>query len=212
MKYEMLTVGPLETNCYILYNDEKECLVVDPGFEAEEIVAVLNNLGKVPKFTLLTHTHFDHISALRDLKDSFKDMKILLHPMEKDMLTQQSGFAKFFGIKIKDPPPADGLIDEGDVVSLGEEKLEVIYTPGHSQGSISFINRKDRFIIVGDLLFEGSIGRTDFPGGSFEEIKRSIQKKVYILPNEFEVLPGHGNRTKVGIEKRHNAFVRGDAI
>lgn len=212
MKYEKLSVGPLETNCYILYSDEKECIVVDPGFDYEEIEGVLKRLGKVPKFALITHTHFDHIGALRDLKDVYKDMKILLHPLERDMLTNQSGFAKFFGIKIKDAPPANGVIDEGDVISLGVERLEVIYTPGHSPGSISFLNREDGFIIVGDLLFKGSIGRTDFPGGSFEEIERSIKKKVYILPDEFDVLPGHGEITKVGIEKRSNAFVRGEAI
>ncbi|MCX7943161.1 MAG: MBL fold metallo-hydrolase [Deltaproteobacteria bacterium] len=212
MKYEVLVVGPLETNCYILYSNQKECIVVDPGFEAEEIIAFIEKLGKIPKMTLLTHAHFDHISALRDLRDKFKSMKILIHPMEKEMLTQQSSFARFFGIKIKDPPSADGLIDEGDVISLGDERLEVIYTPGHSQGSISFISREDKFVVVGDLLFKGSIGRTDFPGGSFEEIKRSIQKKIYNLPDEFDVLPGHGDLTKVGIEKRYNSFVRGEAV
>ncbi len=212
MKYEILTVGPLETNCYILYSDGDESLIVDPGFDADLILDAIKRLKKVPKFAILTHTHFDHISALRDLRDVYKNMKILLHPMEKDMLTKQSGFAKFFGIKIKDPPPADGLLDDGDIVSLGDERLEVIYTPGHSPGSISLLNRKDGFIVVGDLLFEGSIGRTDFPGGSFDEIKRSIQKKVYILPDDFIVLSGHGNTTKVGVEKRHNAFVRGELI
>lgn len=212
MKYEILTVGPLETNCYILYSNNPECIIVDPGFEAGLIKEKINALKRKPKFVLLTHTHFDHIGALRELKDEFRELKILLHPMEKDMLTQQTGFARFFGIKIKDPPPADGLIDEGDIVTIDEERLEVVYTPGHSLGSISFINRNDRFVIVGDLLFEGSIGRTDFPGGSFEEIKRSIQKKIYTLPDDFIVLPGHGNITRVGVEKRENAFVRGEGI
>ncbi len=212
MKYEMLTVGPLETNCYVIYSEYKECIIVDPGFEADEIISLVEKLGKIPKYVLLTHTHFDHISALRDIREKYKNVKILLHPMEKDMLTQQSGFAMFFGIRIKDPPPADGLVDEGDIISFGDNRLEVLYTPGHSPGSVSFLSREDKFVVVGDLLFEGSIGRTDFPGGSFEEIKRSIQKKIYNLPDEFDVLPGHGNRTKVGVEKRSNAFVRGDKI
>lgn len=212
MKYELLTVGPLDTNCYILYSGQEECLIVDPGFDADRIISVVDNLGKIPKYILLTHTHFDHIGALKDIKERYKNTKILLHPMEKDMLMQQSGFAMFFGIRIKDPPPADGLIDDGDVILIGEERLEVIYTPGHSQGSISFLSRSDGFVVVGDLLFEGSIGRTDFPGGSYDQIKSSIQKKIYTLPDEFIVLPGHGNLTRVGVEKRSNAFVRGESI
>lgn len=212
MQYKVITVGPLETNCYILYSHHQECIIVDPGFEGEKIIEQIIELKRTPKYVLLTHTHFDHIGALKDIKDKFKNVKILLHPLEKDGLTQQSSLAMFFGIRIKDPPPADGLIDDGDVVTLGDERLEVLYTPGHSPGSVSFLSRDDKFVVVGDLLFEGSIGRTDFVGGSFEEIKRSIQRKIYSLPDDFDVLPGHGNKTKVGVEKRENPFVRGDRI
>jgi len=213
MEYRRLILGPLDTNCYILYNEKSaESIVVDPAAEAEKIIDVLNEIRKTPKVVVLTHTHFDHIGALKDLKDAYKDMKILLHPLEKDMLKSQSGFARFFGIKIKEPPPADGLIDEGDVLQLGDDRLEVLYTPGHSSGSISLLNKNDRFIIVGDLLFQGSIGRTDFPGGSFEEIKRSIQKKVYSLSDDFIILSGHGEKTRVGVEKKENPFVRGETI
>lgn len=213
MRYDTLSVGPLETNCYILYNDsEKECIVVDPGFEPQSIIDRIESLTKIPMYAILTHTHFDHIGALRDLKERYENMKILLHPLEKDLLLKQSDFARFFGMRIKKPPPADGLLDDGDKVRLGEEILDVLYTPGHSIGSISLLNQRDRFVIVGDLLFMGSIGRTDFPGGSFEEIKRSIQNKIYTLPDDFIVLPGHGERTEVGVEKRENQFVRGKDI
>jgi glyoxylase-like metal-dependent hydrolase (beta-lactamase superfamily II) len=212
MEYRRLILGPLETNCYILFNGKcGDCIIVDPAYEFEKIVEVITELKKNPMLAVLTHTHFDHIGALKDLKDNYRDMKILLHPLEKDMLKSQSGFARFFGIKIKEPPPPDGLIDEGDVLQLGGERLEVLYTPGHSSGSISLLNRNDRFVIVGDLLFQGSIGRTDFPGGSFEEIKRSIQKKIYSLSDDFLVLSGHGESTRVGIEKKENPFVRGES-
>ena len=205
MKYETLVVGALETNCYLVYCPlTKECAVVDPGAEAEEILRLIAAKGVKPVVILNTHGHVDHVGANRDLKEKF-DVPLCIHSADKPMLekSQHSELALF--LEAKDSPSPDRLLKEGDKIKIGKSFLEVIHTPGHSPGSLSFFG--DGFLLSGDTLFSGGVGRTDFPGGSWKELENSIKNKILVLPNETIILPGHGPSTTVGQEKSSNPFL-----
>ncbi len=204
MKYETLVVGALETNCYLVYCPlTKECAVVDPGAEAEEILRLIAAKGVKPVVILNTHGHVDHVGANRDLKEKF-DVPLCIHSADKPMLekSQHSELALF--LEAKDSPSPDRLLKEGDKIKIGKSFLEVIHTPGHSPGSLSFFG--DGFLLSGDTLFSGGVGRTDFPGGSWKELENSIKSKILVLPDETIILPGHGPSTTVGQEKSSNPF------
>lgn len=205
MKYETLVVGALETNCYLVYCPEtRECAVVDPGAESEEIFRLIMKKGLKPIIVLNTHGHVDHVGANRDIKERF-DVPLCIHSADSSMLekSQDSELALF--LEAKDSPAPDHLLKEGDKIRIGKSFLEVIHTPGHSPGSVSFLG--DGFILSGDTLFSGGVGRTDFPGGSWRELENSIKNKILTLPDETIILPGHGPSTTVGQEKSSNPFI-----
>lgn len=205
MKYESLIVGPLETNCYFLYCPETlDCAVVDPGAEAENIIRVIIHKNFNPKLILNTHGHIDHIGANRDIKDKY-DIPLYIHSADSQMLNSvlQSEMGLFLGAK--DSPPPDHFLEDGEKIEIGKSSLEVIYTPGHSPGSVSFLG--GGFLLSGDTLFCGGVGRTDLPGGSWQEMVNSIKNKILTLPDEMIVLPGHGPQTTIGQEKRSNPFI-----
>lgn len=205
MKYETLVVGALETNCYLVYSPENmECAVVDPGAESEEIFRLITKKRLKPIIVLNTHGHVDHVGANRDIKERFK-IPLCIHSADKPMLekSQHSELALF--LEAKDSPSPDRLLKEGDRIRIGKSFLEVIHTPGHSPGSVSFLG--DGFLISGDTLFSGGVGRTDFPGGSWKELENSIKNKILTLPDETVILPGHGPSTTVGQEKNSNPFI-----
>jgi len=205
MKYETLVVGALETNCYLVYCPEtRECAVVDPGAESEEIFRLIMKKGLKPIIVLNTHGHVDHVGANRDIKERF-DVPLYIHSADSSMLekSQDSELALF--LEAKDSPAPDHLLKEGDKIRIGKSFLEVIHTPGHSPGSVSFLG--DGFILSGDTLFSGGVGRTDFPGGSWRELENSIKNKILTLPDETIILPGHGPSTTVGQEKSSNPFI-----
>ena len=205
MKYETLVVGALETNCYLVYCPENmECAVVDPGAESEEIFRLITKKGLKPIIVLNTHGHVDHVGANRDIKERF-NIPLCIHSADKPMLekSQHSELALF--LEAKDSPAPDRLLKEGDKIRIGKSFLEVIHTPGHSPGSVSFLG--DGFILSGDTLFSGGVGRTDFPGGSWKELENSIKNKILTLPDETIILPGHGPSTTVGQEKASNPFI-----
>ena len=205
MKYEMLIVGPLETNCYLVYcQDSLECAVVDPGAEADRIFLMIARKNLKPELILNTHGHIDHIGANKDVKEKY-NIPLYLHSADSPMLenVQQSEMAIFLGAM--DSPPPDNLLNDGDKIKIGKSSLRVIHTPGHSPGSVSFLG--DGFLISGDTLFFGGVGRTDLPGGSWKDMESSIKNKILTMPDEMVVLPGHGPSTTVGQEKRANPFI-----
>jgi hydroxyacylglutathione hydrolase len=205
MKYETLVVGPLETNCYLVYcQDTLECAVVDPGAEAERIFLMIARGNLKPVLILNTHGHIDHIGANKDIKEKF-NIPLYIHAADSPMLenVQKSEMAIFLGAV--DSPPPDNLLNDGDKIKIGKSFLRVIHTPGHSPGSVSFLG--DRFLISGDTLFFGGVGRTDLPGGSWKDMESSIKNKILTMPDEMVVLPGHGPSTTVGQEKRANPFI-----
>jgi hydroxyacylglutathione hydrolase len=200
-----LTVGPIMANCYIVGCEEtKVAAVIDPGDEADRILIVLAEAGLTVQTIINTHGHFDHVSANQRMKE-VTGAELLIHALDAPMLSQLSATAAAWGMSSEDSPPPDRTIAHGDVVQVGNIALTVIHTPGHSPGGISLHSNKAVF--VGDTLFAGSIGRTDFPGGDFGVLKTSIQEKLFTLNDDVTVYPGHMGLTTIGQEKRTNPFV-----
>jgi len=161
------------------------------------------------KWIINTHAHFDHVGGNQALKAA-TGAELLIHPAEAEMLTHLAAQGRLFGMPVEDSPPADRTIDEGDLLSVGSLTLKVHHTPGHSPGSISLVIEGEDRILVGDLVFAGSIGRTDLPGGSFEVLLESVRNKIFIYPDRARLYPGHGPETSVGRERSTNPFLTGD--
>jgi len=200
-----LAVGPIQANCFIVGCDETlEAVVIDPGDEADRISHLLAESSLAAKFIINTHGHIDHVSANKKLHE-ITGAPILIHPLDAPMLDQVAASAVAWGLDAENSPAPDRELQEGDKITFGNITLTVIHTPGHTPGGISLYAKDDVF--VGDTLFAGSIGRTDFPGGSFETIKESIQQKLFNLGDDVRVHTGHGPTTTIGEEKRSNPFV-----
>jgi hydroxyacylglutathione hydrolase len=200
-----LVVGPLMSNCFVVGCEKtKEAVVIDPGGDEDRILSSLKTSGLTVKYIINTHGHFDHVSANGPLKDA-TGATILIHPLDAPMLTKLSSNAAVFGISVDNSPPSDQAIEEEDLVSFGEIHLKVLHTPGHTPGGISLY--ANGIVFVGDTLFSGSIGRTDFPGGNYDTLISSIEKKLFPLGDDVRVLNGHGPETTIGNEKRFNPFV-----
>jgi glyoxylase-like metal-dependent hydrolase (beta-lactamase superfamily II) len=204
----MLTVGPIMANCYIVGCERtKLCAVIDPGGDEQDILMALAKLNLTVKYILNTHGHFDHVGGNKGLKDA-TGAEILIHPQDAPMLGGRSPMA--FGMGIQSSPPPDRTLQDGDTITFGDITLTVIHTPGHTPGGVSFYT--DGAVFVGDTLFAGSVGRTDFPGGSFDTLAKSIQKKLFVLGDDVKVYPGHMGPTTIGEEKKYNPFVGADTL
>jgi len=202
-----LVVGPLMANCFICgCSKTKEAVVIDPGGDADTILLSLADAKLKVKYIINTHGHFDHVSANGKMKDA-TGADILIHPLDAPMLEKLSSNAAFFGVSVENSPPCDQTLEEGDTVSFGDVTLKVIHTPGHTPGGISLYT--NGVVFVGDTLFAGSIGRTDFPGGNFNTLISSIKTKLFNMEDDIRVFSGHGPETSIGREKRHNPFVGG---
>jgi len=209
MILKVLSVGLLDTNCYIIEcEDTKEAIIIDPGFEKAETKRVLEEIYQRDlnvKYIVNTHGHFDHISGNGIIKDA-TDASILIHRADTSMLVDpEINLSEKLGFKVISPP-ADTVLEEGDIIKIGQVRLEVIHTPGHSKGSISLFG--EGVVFTGDTLFAGSIGRVDLPGASLEEIIRSIRGKLMKLSDQIIMHPGHGPPSTIGRERRNNPFLR----
>ena len=210
-----LTFNPVSENTYVLYNEEKDCCIIDPGCyfdsEKEELKAVIENAGLRPVLLLNTHCHLDHIFGNKFVHESW-GLNLHIHPLEKQVLAMGPLSGEQWGLPFDNyNGPLEYLVP-GETILLGDEELEIRFTPGHSPGSVSFYYPADSpeggFIIGGDVLFNQGIGRTDLPGGSFEVLVNSIQTQFFTLPDETLVYSGHGSVTTVGFEKMNNPFVK----
>jgi glyoxylase-like metal-dependent hydrolase (beta-lactamase superfamily II) len=200
-----LVVGPLMANCFICgCSKTKEAVVIDPGGDADTILLSLADSKLKVKYIINTHGHFDHVSANGKMKAA-TGADILIHPLDAPMLEKLSSNAAFFGVSVENSPPCDQTLEEGDTVSFGDITLKIIHTPGHTPGGISLYT--NGIVFVGDTLFAGSIGRTDFPGGDFNTLISSIKTKLFNMEDDMRVFSGHGPETSIGVEKRHNPFV-----
>ena len=205
MIIKQLTVGPIMANCFILGCEETlQAAVIDPGDEADRILQVLAGDKLTVAQIINTHGHFDHVSANKKLKDA-TGAPISIHPLDAPMLTSLSSSAAAWGLSAEDSPEPDKTIEDGDTISVGNLTMKVLHTPGHTPGGVSLL--VDEAVFVGDTLFQGSIGRTDFPGGDFETLRDSIHSKLFTLDENTTVYPGHNQPTTVGHEKRSNPFV-----
>lgn len=208
MKWTQLPLGPLQTNAYILHNEKQECIIFDPGNEGEKLIGHLQQHGLQPLAVLLTHAHFDHIGAVDDVRETYS-IPVYVHTEEQDWLQDASlnGSALFMMGRSITAKPADELIEKEGTLSIGSFTFEVFETPGHSPGSVSYYSKEAAAVFSGDVLFQMSIGRTDLPGGSFNELIMSIEEKLFTLPDETAVLCGHGPETTIGFEKANNPFL-----
>jgi glyoxylase-like metal-dependent hydrolase (beta-lactamase superfamily II) len=199
-----LVVGPIMANCFILgCQKTHKAVVIDPGAESGKILMALANLELSVEYIINTHGHFDHVGANKKLKE-VTGAKLMIHKLDEPMLSMLSTTAASFGLSAENSPLADQTIDDGDTIQFGDITLTVIHTPGHTPGGISLFC--DDSVFVGDTLFEGSIGRTDFPGGDYGTLIASIQKKLFPLGDHVTVYCGHGPETTIGKEKRFNPF------
>ncbi|TCN22879.1 MBL fold metallo-hydrolase [Mesobacillus foraminis] len=209
MEWYQLPLGPLQTNCYILSNRNNSCLIIDPGEEAEKVFRYLNQKKLKPAAILLTHAHFDHIGAVEPIRAKYS-VPVYLHTQEKKWLTDPVlNGSRLFGMGEVKAEPADYLLSGNQDLSIGEFTFTVLETPGHSPGSISFYFQEAGLVASGDALFQGSIGRTDLPGGSHETLLKSIHKKLLVMPEETLVLSGHGPVTTIRQEMDSNPFLNG---
>lgn len=206
MIIEQLPLGPIQANCFILACEEtKEAVVIDPGDEADKILMALAKKALKVKKIINTHGHFDHVGANRRLKE-VTGAELMIHREDVPMLSQSAASAKAWGMRSDDSPTPDKVLEDGDIIKFGNLSLTVIHTPGHTRGGISLYGHGAVF--VGDTLFSGSVGRTDFPGGDYDTLIKSIQQKIFVLPEDTKVYPGHMGPTTVGTEKRNNPFCR----
>lgn len=199
-----LMVGPIMANCFIVgCENTREAAVIDPGDESDKILLALAGLKLKVKYIINTHGHFDHVGGNKRMKEA-TGADILIHSLDAPMLDYISRSASAWGMNAEDSPPPDLMLKDGDKVIFGDISLNVIHTPGHSPGGISLYS--DGFVFVGDTLFAGSIGRTDFPGGDFDTLISSIRKKLFVLGDDVRVFAGHGPETTIGTEKKFNPF------
>ena len=210
MKIDTLVLGEYQTNCYILRaaDNSPDCLIIDTGLEARPILDFLSQNTLTPAAVVLTHGHIDHIVALDALRPAFPELRVYIHRLDAPALSDtRRNLSEMFGLRFR-TKEADRLLEDGDIVEEANIALEVLHTPGHTPGGISLYAPEAAALFTGDTLFAASIGRTDFPFASMDQLAQSIRQKLYTLPDETVCYPGHGPKTTIGSEKKHNPFIR----
>ncbi|MDD8012930.1 MAG: MBL fold metallo-hydrolase [Acidobacteriota bacterium] len=204
MPYLSIAVGELQTNCYLFFSScGRDCFVIDPGAEAENILALISRKSLLPQAVLLTHGHPDHLGAAAELMDRF-GVPLWVHGADDMAMRSEAGhgLAAMFGIG--EPPPAGRLLADGDLLSLADLELKVVHSPGHSKGSILLYG--DGLLFTGDTLFKGDAGRTDLPGGDEEELRNSLAR-IRKFPPSTVILPGHGDESILELELKENPYL-----
>jgi hydroxyacylglutathione hydrolase len=208
---ECFSFNPFSENTYLIYNDHKECVIVDPGCYDHREQAVLkkyiDDQGLSPKYIFLTHTHIDHVMGLHFVKSTYQ-IPIIAHPLAAKGIGTTELVAKLYGLSIDLPPPIDEFKTEADLLQLGTSAFQLLFCPGHAPDHLVLYAPQDGFAIVGDVIFNGSIGRTDLPGGDYETLMKSIHEQLLILPSETVLYPGHGPETTIKQEITNNPFLK----
>ena len=205
------TFNPVEENTYVLYNEQKECCIIDPGCyfpeERDRLKTDIEKTGLKPVLLLNTHCHLDHVFGNKFVYDTW-GLSLHIHPNEKAVLDFAPQSGQMWQLPFDQYKGPLVYLKEGETIKIGQEILEILFTPGHSPGSVSFYHEAGQFVIGGDVLFNGSIGRTDLPGGDFDTLINSIQTRLFTLPDDTKVYSGHGPVTTTGMEKMNNPYVK----
>jgi hydroxyacylglutathione hydrolase len=210
MKIDGLALGAYETNCYVLRSSEaaKDCLIIDAGLGADKLIKFLGEHNLNPVAVVLTHGHIDHIEGVAALRAEFPDIKVHIHKLDAEMLTEPHANLSAMTGAAFSIEPADFFLEEQGVIEQAEIKLSVLHTPGHTPGGICLYCEDEGVVFTDDTLFADSIGRTDFPNGNTEQLLQSIREKLFTLPDETKVYPGHGPVTTIAHEREYNPFLR----
>jgi glyoxylase-like metal-dependent hydrolase (beta-lactamase superfamily II) len=207
------TLNPIQENTYLVYNEKGQACIIDPGCyfpeEKEMLKSVIGELGLTPVLLLNTHCHLDHVFGNKFVAETW-GLELHLHANEKVVLDYAPVSGQKWQLPFDNYAGPLHFVEEGQQIKIGEDVLEVLYTPGHSPGSVSYYHKSGNWVISGDVLFRGSVGRTDLPGGNFDVLAGSIKTKLYVLPDETEVYSGHGIKTTIGLEKKSNPFVKAE--
>lgn len=207
---KIFTFNPVEENTYLLYNENKECCIIDPGCydprERQILQEYITENSLKPTLLLNTHCHFDHVFGNKFIHNTY-GLELYIHKKEKIMLEYAPKSAQGYGLFFENYEGPVHFLAENDRMRLGDDEVTVLFIPGHSPGHIVFYCEKQGFVLGGDVLFRNSIGRTDIPFGDFDQLVSGIQAKLLVLPEETIVYPGHGGETTIGYEKRNNPFL-----
>lgn len=211
LQIHTLVFSPFQENTYLLYDETNECAIVDPGMltpdEEQRLVQTIDQLGLTPVLALQTHLHLDHLFGSRFVFEKY-GLLPWAHSADAFLLDGIQAYARQFGIdQMKNPPELAGFLNENDEVNFGNTTLKVIHVPGHSPGGVLFYNADASILVAGDVLFRGSVGRSDLPGGNQHELIDGIHAKLMVLPDEVQVYPGHGPATTIDYERAHNPFL-----
>lgn len=210
IKVEKFVVNPLGENSFLLYDETGECVFVDPGFyydeEHQEIKDFISENNLKPVSITNTHCHFDHIMGVEFIRNEYK-IPFCAHASDAFWVEKALDQGKMFGFKMKTVSPINNFITETEKLKFGNSQMEIIHLPGHSPGHVVFYAKEDKILIAGDVLFYGSIGRTDLPGGNYETLISNIKNKLFALPDDTKVFCGHGPETTLGFEKASNPFL-----
>jgi len=206
MIFEEIVVGPLSVNCFVVgCENSREGVVVDPGGDVDSVIQAVQKHRLKIGTVINTHGHFDHVGGNRATVESFGG-RLLIHQADVALVGMATDVARTYGLQGESSPPPDDFLNDGDEITFGGHTLKVIHTPGHTRGGCCLYFESEKKIITGDTLFADSIGRTDLPGGSHEQLLESIRTKLFTLPDDVAVYPGHGEATSIGHEKRHNPY------
>ncbi|MCL4127316.1 UNVERIFIED_CONTAM: hypothetical protein GTU68_060901 [Idotea baltica] len=209
-KIEVFTFNPFQENTYLIYDDSLEAIIIDPGCsntaEQAHLTAKVRELGLKPVRLILTHAHIDHVLGNAYIYETY-GLKPEMHVGEMPVLEMQPMIAGQYGVPLKPGPIPDNFLSAGEQLSFGNTTFDIRYTPGHSPASLSFYNADERYAIVGDVLFMGSIGRTDLPGGDYDTLIQSIKTELMTLDDDVVVYNGHGPATTIGHERKNNPFL-----
>lgn len=210
IQIDQFTFGPFQENTYILITEQGDCVIIDPGCsnreENQELADYISEKGLKPVAVWLTHTHLDHILGLAFVCETY-DIGAIAHPLEQPVMAMADRTAEMYSIPYTPGPEPEYILEDGKKVHLGEHAFDVLFVPGHCMGHVAFVHDHQRFVMGGDVLFHGSVGRVDLPGGDGPTLEKSIREKLYKLPEDFLVYPGHGPKTTIGFEKANNPFV-----
>lgn len=205
------TFNPVAENMYILLNEVKEAIIIDPGCyfseEKEKVKSFVESNGIKPVQLLNTHCHLDHVLGNKWVYETY-GLELFLHPNEEQVLNAAPQYAQMWAMPFENYQGPLHFLEKDDIIKSGDNELKVLLAPGHSPGSICFYSEQQKFLIGGDVLFKNSIGRTDLPGGNHQVLIESIRQQLFILPDDVIVYPGHGENTTVGYEKKNNPFLQ----